>query len=59
MINVPLGDQFALRGVGWYEQRGGFIDEYVGLNAVTKSRMRTRSSVSAGESWRAGSRART
>jgi outer membrane receptor protein involved in Fe transport len=22
--------------VGWYEQRGGFIDQYVGLNAVTK-----------------------
>jgi outer membrane receptor protein involved in Fe transport len=36
MVNVPLGDQFALRGVGWYEQRGGFIDEYVGLDAVTK-----------------------
>ena len=36
MINVPLGDQFALRGVGWYEQSGGFIDEYVGLNGVTK-----------------------
>jgi iron complex outermembrane receptor protein len=36
MINVPIGDQFALRGVGWYEQRGGFIDEYTGLNAVTK-----------------------
>ena len=36
MVNIPLGDTFALRGVGWYEERGGFIDEYVGLNAVTK-----------------------
>jgi outer membrane receptor protein involved in Fe transport len=36
MLNIPLGDQFALRGVGWYEQRGGFIDQYAGLNAVTK-----------------------
>ena len=36
MVNIPLGDNFALRGVGWYEDRGGFIDEYVGLNAVTR-----------------------
>ena len=36
MVNIPLGDTFALRGVGWYEQRGGFIDQFAGLNAVTK-----------------------
>ncbi len=36
MINIPVVEGvFALRGVAWTEQRGGFIDEYSGLNAVT------------------------
>lgn len=37
MINVPLIDNMlAIRLVGWDERHGGFIDEYTGLNAVTK-----------------------
>ncbi|MGH8139881.1 MAG: TonB-dependent receptor [Steroidobacteraceae bacterium] len=37
MLNVPvISDVLAVRAVGWYERRGGFIDEYVGLNAITK-----------------------
>jgi iron complex outermembrane receptor protein len=36
MFNVPLiPGQLALRGVGWHETRGGFIDEFSGLNAAT------------------------
>jgi outer membrane receptor protein involved in Fe transport len=35
MINIPVSDAFAIRGVAWHESRGGFIDEYAGLNAVT------------------------
>ncbi len=36
MINIPVVEGvFALRGVAWQEKRGGFIDEYSGLNAVT------------------------
>lgn len=36
MINIPVAeDVFAIRGVAWNESRGGFIDEYSGLNAVT------------------------
>jgi len=35
MVNIPVADTFALRGVAWYESKGGFIDEYAGLNAVT------------------------
>lgn len=37
MVNLPIiSDVLAVRAVGWYERRGGYIDEYVGLNAVTK-----------------------
>lgn len=36
MLNVPVvEDVFALRAVGWYEHEGGFIDHYVGIDAVT------------------------
>jgi len=36
MINIPIAEGvFAIRGVAWNESRGGFIDEYAGLNAVT------------------------
>lgn len=39
MINIPIvNDMLALRGVVWNESRGGFIDEYNGLNAVTKTK---------------------
>ncbi|MBI1732793.1 MAG: TonB-dependent receptor [Gammaproteobacteria bacterium] len=35
MINIPLiKDQLALRGVGWREERGGFIDQLSGLNGT-------------------------
>jgi iron complex outermembrane receptor protein len=27
MLNVPLGDHFAVRAVGWWEDGGGFIDQ--------------------------------
>jgi iron complex outermembrane recepter protein len=37
MINIPVvNDVFAVRAVGWYEKRGGYIDEYTGLGAVAK-----------------------
>lgn len=37
MVNIPIiGDILAVRAVGWYEKRGGYIDEFVGLNAVNK-----------------------
>lgn len=37
MVNIPIvKDVFALRGVIWHESRGGFIDEFVGLNAVNE-----------------------
>jgi len=36
MVNIPVVEgKFAIRAVGWTENRGGFIDEYSGLNAVT------------------------
>ena len=36
MVNIPLAEGvFAIRGVAWNESRGGFIDEYAGLNAAT------------------------
>jgi len=36
MINIPVIDGvLALRGVGWRESRGGFLDQFAGLNAVT------------------------
>jgi iron complex outermembrane receptor protein len=36
MINIPVVEgKLAIRGVAWSENRGGFIDEYSGLNAVT------------------------
>ena len=39
MLNMPVvEDVFALRGVVWNESRGGFIDEFVGLNAVTENK---------------------
>lgn len=39
MVNIPVVDGvFALRGVAWNESRGGFIDEFVGLNAVTENK---------------------
>jgi outer membrane receptor protein involved in Fe transport len=37
MVNIPVvADSFALRGVGWYERSGGFIDHFVGLDGVTQ-----------------------
>ena len=37
MVNIPvIEDVLALRVVGWYEDRGGFIDEYTGLNAAVE-----------------------
>ncbi len=37
MINVPVvNNMLGVRLVGWDEHHGGFIDEYTGLNAVTK-----------------------
>lgn len=37
MVNLPLvHDRLALRAVGWYENYGGYINEYTGLNAVTR-----------------------
>lgn len=37
MINVPVAEgTLALRGVGWHERSGGFINEFVGLNADTE-----------------------
>jgi outer membrane receptor protein involved in Fe transport len=38
MVNIPLIDHMlAVRLVGWDEHHGGFIDEYSGLNAATKT----------------------
>ncbi|MGH8137796.1 MAG: TonB-dependent receptor [Steroidobacteraceae bacterium] len=37
MLNAPLiKDTLAVRAVAWYDREGGYIDEYTGLNAVTK-----------------------
>jgi outer membrane receptor protein involved in Fe transport len=39
MINIPITeDVFALRGAFWHESRGGFIDSYTGINAVTETK---------------------
>jgi len=39
MFNIPLLENvLAIRGVGWHESRGGFIDQFAGLNAVTTIR---------------------
>jgi len=37
MVNVPLvADVLAVRAVAWHESRGGFLDQFAGLNAVTE-----------------------
>ncbi len=37
MLNIPIiRDVLAVRAIGWYDKRGGYIDEYNGLGAVTK-----------------------
>lgn len=37
MINIPLVENvLALRGVAWYEDNGGFIDQFVGTDGVVE-----------------------
>ena len=37
MINVPVSDTFALRGVAYYDKKGGYIDNVAGTRDATES----------------------
>lgn len=40
MLNLPLGDTFALRGVGYYSEKGGYIDNvFTGDDAYNDEEM--------------------
>ena len=37
MLNIPIGDRFALRAVGYYDNKGGYIDNVAGTRTVRES----------------------
>ena len=37
MINIPVTDTFALRGVAYYDKKGGYIDNVAGTRDATES----------------------
>lgn len=37
MLNIPIGDKLAIRAVGYYDNKGGYIDNVAGIRSTRES----------------------